>query len=70
MIDPVRREVLRVLGELSETCPDYRFGQLIANLAMLRGGIPRGPSGRWRMRSYSPRGKHLTDWNERHAPVA
>ena len=55
MIDPVRREVLRVLGELSETCPDYRFGQLIANLAMLARGIPRGPSGRWRMRSYSPR---------------
>ena len=38
MIDPVRKDVLRLLEELSETCPEYRFGQMIANLTMLARG--------------------------------
>jgi hypothetical protein len=33
MIDPVRREVLRVLEQLSDAAPEYRFGQMIASLA-------------------------------------
>ena len=38
MIDPRRSEVFRALMELSEACPEYRFGQMIANLAMLARG--------------------------------
>ncbi len=38
MTDVMRRELLRVLDELSAQCPDVRFGQLIANLATLAKG--------------------------------
>jgi hypothetical protein len=31
----VRQELLRVLAELSEVCPEVRLGQLIANLSYL-----------------------------------
>jgi hypothetical protein len=31
----VRRELLRVLGELSAYTPDVRFGQLLANLSYM-----------------------------------
>ena len=38
-----RRELLGVLSELSEDCPEMRFGQLIANLANLaRGPVVEG----------------------------
>ena len=30
--------MLRLLEELSETCPEYRFGQMIANLTMFAQG--------------------------------
>jgi hypothetical protein len=33
-----RSELLRVLAELSEACPEMRMGQLIANLATLARG--------------------------------
>jgi hypothetical protein len=33
MIDPLRQEVLKVLAELSEVCPQVRLGQLMANLS-------------------------------------
>jgi hypothetical protein len=71
MIDPVRREVLRVLEELSEACPEYRFGQMIANLTMLARGDAEGAL--WEMEDeelLTAARKHLTDWNERHTPVA
>lgn len=42
MIDPRRRELLSVLEELSEVCPEYRLGQLMANLAMLARGDEEG----------------------------
>lgn len=42
MIDPARSELLRALEELSETCPRYRFGQMIANLVMLARGDTEG----------------------------
>ena len=42
MIDPARREVLRALEELSDVCPEYRFGQMIANLVMLGRGDAEG----------------------------
>jgi hypothetical protein len=35
MISPVRQEVLQALAELSEMCPEVRFGQLIANLSYM-----------------------------------
>ena len=35
MIDPTRRELLKLLEELSEACPEYRLGQMILNLAFL-----------------------------------
>ncbi len=71
MIDGVRRDVLRALEELSETCPEYRFGQMIANLAVLARGDAEGAL--WDLEDeelLTAARKHLSDWNERHASVA
>jgi hypothetical protein len=38
MMTVPRTELLRVLAELSELCPEMRLGQLIANLATLAQG--------------------------------
>jgi hypothetical protein len=38
MINPVRKEILRLLPHLSESTPDVRFGQLIANLSYMAVG--------------------------------
>ena len=38
MIDPVRHEILEGIKRLSESAPDLRFGQMIANLAFLASG--------------------------------
>ena len=38
MTSQVRAEILRILSELSERCPEVRFGQLIANLSYLAKG--------------------------------
>jgi hypothetical protein len=38
MINPVRQDILRQLERLSELAPDMRFGQMIANLAILAAG--------------------------------
>lgn len=38
MINPVRQDIPRQLGRLSELAADLRFGQLIANLAFLAAG--------------------------------
>jgi len=35
---PVRKEVLRLLEQVSELAPEVRFGQLIANLSYLAVG--------------------------------
>jgi hypothetical protein len=62
MIDPARRELLRLLEELSETCPEYRFGQMIANLAMLARGDADGAI--WEMEDeelLAAARKHLSD---------
>jgi hypothetical protein len=67
MIDSKRREVLRALEELSEVCPDYRFGQMIANLAFLARGDAEGAV--WDMEDeelLAAAQKHLADWKERH----
>ena len=39
MIDPVRRDVLHALAELSEVAPEVRLGQLLANLSYLAKGL-------------------------------
>ncbi|HYH65075.1 MAG TPA: hypothetical protein VD866_10310 [Urbifossiella sp.] len=38
MTDPTRRELLARLARLSELAPDLRFGQLVANLALMAAG--------------------------------
>ncbi|HKI38238.1 MAG TPA: hypothetical protein VKA46_40665 [Gemmataceae bacterium] len=38
MMTETRAELLKVLGELSQECPEMRMGQLIANLATLTRG--------------------------------
>ena len=47
MIVPTRREILRLLEKLSEREPEVRFGQLIANLAVVARGAE--PSAVWDM---------------------
>jgi hypothetical protein len=34
-----RREILRLLAELSDAAPEVRFGQLVANLSYLARGL-------------------------------
>ena len=71
MIDPVRKDVFRVLEALSEACPEYRFGQMIANLTMLARGDAEGAL--WDLEDeelLAAARKHLSDWNERHTQVA
>lgn len=40
MTNETRRELLHVLSELGEQCPEVRLGQLIANL----GTLAKGPT--------------------------
>ena len=71
MIDPARSEVLRALEDLSEACPEYRLGQLIANLAMLARGDAEGSI--WEMEDaelLAAARQHLSDWYARHEPAA
>jgi hypothetical protein len=71
MIDTDRSEVLRALEELSEACPEYRLGQMIANFAMLARGDAE--SAIWDMEDaelLAAARKHLADWNARHEPAA
>jgi hypothetical protein len=42
MKTPERREILRLLGPLSDLAEDMRFGQLVANLVTLTGGTDAG----------------------------
>ena len=37
MIDPIRRELLEVLAELSERAPDVRLGQMLTNVMFFHG---------------------------------
>ena len=71
MIGAERNEVLHTLEELSEVCPEYRLGQMIANLAMLARGDAEGAI--WDVEDaelLAAARKHLADWNARHEPVA
>ncbi len=48
MIDPTRRELLKLVEELSEACPEYRLGQMILNLAFLAPRMGTDSPGTWR----------------------
>ncbi len=70
MTGSTRKDVLQVLEELSEACPEYRFGQMIANLAMLAKGDAEGAV--WDLEDaelLAAARKHLEDWSRRHTPV-
>ena len=69
MIDPTRKELIRLIEELSDECPEYRFGQLVMNLAFL--AREDGDSHAWHIEDVEfveAARKHLTDWRQRHAP--
>ncbi len=70
MIDPTRSELPRSLEALSDSCPESRFGQMIAVLVMLAGEDAEDAI--WEMEDeelLAAARKHLADWSERHAPV-
>jgi hypothetical protein len=67
----LKRDVLQVLAELVEHCPDIRLGQLIVNLSV----IARGPTSEavWDMEDdelLAAAKSHLEDYERRHAGVA
>jgi len=65
MTDSVRRDLFHSLEELSQACPEYRFGQMIANLAFLA----QGPNQEavWDVEDeelLAAVRKHLDDWKQ------
>jgi hypothetical protein len=67
MIDPTRRELIRLIEELSVACPEYRFGQLVLNLASL--AREDGDRLAWQVEDaefVEAARKHLADWNAGH----
>jgi hypothetical protein len=67
MIDPTRMELLRLLEELSAACPEYRFGQLILNLAFL--AREDGDRLAWQIEDTelaAAARQHLADWYASH----
>ena len=71
MSRPVRQQVLRVLAELSEVCPEVRLGQLIANLSYLARGLSNESI--WDMEDeelLEAARKHLDEWRARRGAMA
>ena len=71
MNSTVRQDLLRVLAELSEVCPDVRLGQLIANLSYLARGLSNESI--WEMEDeelLEAARKHLQEWRARRGAVA
>lgn len=67
MIDPTRSELLGLIEELSAACPEYRLGQMIANLAFLAEcDRPRTASDVEDTELIAAARKHLADWRARH----
>jgi hypothetical protein len=67
MIDPTRRELLKLIEELSTACPEYRFGQLVLNLAFL--AREDGDRLAWDLEDaefIEAARKHLDDWYASH----
>lgn len=66
MIDPTRRRLLDLLEELSAECPEYRFGQMLLNLAFLV--REDGEQALWQLGDDElivAARKHLDDWGDR-----
>jgi hypothetical protein len=66
----LKQEILRVLSELVEQCPDVRFGQLMVNLSC----IARGPTPEavWDMEDdelLAATRAHLGDYERRSAGI-
>ena len=71
MIDPTRQELIRLIEELSTACPEYRFGQLVLNLAFL--AREDGDSLAWHIEDaefVEAARKHLADWRVGHNALA
>jgi hypothetical protein len=66
----LKQEILRVLSELVEQCPEVRFGQLIVNLSYIaRGPIPEAV---WDMEDdelLAATKTHLEDYDRRNAGI-
>ena len=52
MTERERADLLASLDELCKLCPEMRFGQLIANLAVAARGTEPGRSGTWKTMSW------------------
>ena len=71
MSSTVRQELLRVLAELSEVCPEVRLGQLIANLSYLARKL--SDESIWDVEDeelLAAARKHLQEWRSRRGAVA
>ena len=71
MSSTVRQELIRVLVELSEVCPEVRLGQLIANLSYLARGLSNESI--WEVEDeelLEAARKHLQEWRARRGAVA
>ena len=71
MSSTVRQELLRVLAELSEVCPEVRLGQLIANLSYLARELSNEAI--WDVEDeelLAAARKHLQEWRSRRGAVA
>ncbi len=67
----IKQEVLQVLSEMVEHCPEVRLGQLIVNLSC----IARGPTpeATWDVEDdelLAAAKSHLEDYERRHSSVA
>jgi hypothetical protein len=66
----LKHDILRVLSELVEHCPDVRFGQLIVNLSCIAKGPT--PEAVWDMEDdelLAATRSHLEDYERRHAKI-
>ena len=67
----VKHDILRALSDLIEHIPDIRFGQLIANLAVIaRGPTPEAVWGMEDDELLEAARSHIEDYERRHAGVA
>lgn len=64
MSDDTRAELLHAVEELGAHCPDYRFGQLLANLATIAGVTLWDADDRELLEAART---HLRDIKQRHA---
>jgi hypothetical protein len=66
MNNTTRQEILQVLAEITELCPEVRFGQLMANLSYLARGLSNEAI--WDMEDeelLTAARKHLEQWRAR-----